>query len=489
MVKFLPSKQRRKIWLRSLSGFWQEYKHNKIGLVGLAFLLLFVFVAIFSPWIMPYDPTATGLAEDYAIPEWMTIFPGYRNLPRTMDIPLKWEVREKLPNSMTALETHENLTVRYEGTTLQVANFTASFWYPYTPPDRFKLIFYWGTTNVENAQWSIELFIINPTQNKYILWTSYDTPEVEFKATNKPIQRKHLRSGIEFLQDHVVERLALPTGVRLVRDLVFTEIGEYKFWLQIKVKPAFGGLGNATIHVREARFKVLGHVHGLLGATDEGEDVFSQLIFGSRISLAVGLSAAFLATSIGIIVGVISGYIGGIVDEATMRIVDILLALPVLPLLLGLIRIFQFQFKIWYLVLLIAIFGWLGLSRLIRSSVLSLKEMPYIECARAAGASNLYIMRKHIIPNILPVALAALVLGVPAAILTEAGISFIGIYEPLTPTWGRMLNWAFSSGAFSRLAWWWILPPGLAITLITLSFVFVGHAVDEVVNPRLRRRR
>jgi len=158
----------------------------------------------------------------------------------------------------------------------------------------------------------------------------------------------------------------------------------------------------------------------------------------------------------------------------------------VLPLLLALI--FLFGTSIWYMVLLIAVFGWLGLSRVVRSQVLYLREMSFVECAKASGASKFYIMFRHLIPNVFPITFASLVLSVPGAIITESVLSFLGFGDPRAATWGRMLNHAFGFGAFGRLAWWWILPPGLAITFICLSFVFIGHAVDEMVNPRLRRR-
>jgi len=225
----------------------------------------------------------------------------------------------------------------------------------------------------------------------------------------------------------------------------------------------------------------------LLGTDLLGRDTLSRLIYGARTALMVGFISVGVGGIIGIPLGIMAGYFGGIVDETLMRIVDILLCLPVLPLLLGLMVIYGTS--VWYLVILIAIFGWQGLSRIIRSRVLSLKEMPFVECARAAGGSKFYIMLKHMVPNVLPVALASMILSVPAAILTEAAISFIGLGDPSAPTWGRMLHYANSRGGFFALAWWWIIPPGLAITILTLCFVFIGHAVDEIVNPRLRRRR
>jgi peptide/nickel transport system permease protein len=170
-----------------------------------------------------------------------------------------------------------------------------------------------------------------------------------------------------------------------------------------------------------------------------------------------------------------------------MRIVDILLCLPLLPLLLALVALYGRN--VYYIVLFIAIFGWQGLARVIRSQTLSIRETAYIDTAKASGASGFYIMLRHIVPNIIPVAFASMILAVPSAILFEASLSFLGFGDPRVATWGMMLQHAFGFGGFSHLAWWWIIPPGLAIIGLCLSFVFIGYAFDEIVNPRLRRRR
>lgn len=197
--------------------------------------------------------------------------------------------------------------------------------------------------------------------------------------------------------------------------------------------------------------------------------------------------AAAIGTSIGVLVGIVAGYVGGAVDETLMRIVDILLCLPGLPLLLTLVKLFGKN--VFYVIIFIALFGWLGLARTIRSQILSIREAAFVECAVASGASRPYIMRKHLLPNIIPIALASLVLSVPGGILAEASLSFLGFGDPRVPTWGKMLNYAFGHGAFENFAWWWAIPPGIAITLVCLAFVFMGFAIDEIVNPRLRRRR
>jgi len=142
----------------------------------------------------------------------------------------------------------------------------------------------------------------------------------------------------------------------------------------------------------------------------------------------------------------------------------------------------------WNIIFVISITGWTGTARIVRAQVLSLKERAFIESSKAIGASDLRIIGVHLLPNVFPIILAQMVLGIGGAILSEASLSFLGLGDPLSISWGMILHWAFSSGALSSNYWWWIIPPGICITLVALGFTFVGYAFDQIVNPRIRRR-
>jgi len=226
-----------------------------------------------------------------------------------------------------------------------------------------------------------------------------------------------------------------------------------------------------------------------LGTNHYGEDLLSRVIWGSRVSLLVGFTAATLSVIIGTLIGMVGGYYGGIRDSILMRITDLFLSMPMLPLML--IFAALFGKGTLNIILVLSILGWTGTARMVRSETLSLKERPLTEAAKAVGATDTHILGRHILPNVLPLILASMVLSIVNAILGEAWVSFLGfgvsIEEP--PSWGIILYWADLRLAVINNYWWWIVPPGLLLMLLVLGFAFMSHALDQVLNPRLRRRR
>jgi len=241
------------------------------------------------------------------------------------------------------------------------------------------------------------------------------------------------------------------------------------------------------IYLDDIELQLYGGYYGLLGGGSYGEDLLSQLLWGSRIAILVGLLAAFISTFVGLIVGLVSGYFGGLVDEILMRVTDFFLVIPGLPLMIVLAAILGAS---WInIVLVIALLGWTGTARLVRSQVLAERQKAYVEAARAIGASDLYIIFRHILPNVTPLLFAQITLGVAGSILSEAALSFLNLTSPYDVSWGRMLMQASTSGAYSRGCWWYVFFPGFCIVLLALSFTLVGYAVDEILNPRLRIRK
>ncbi|HXF81964.1 MAG TPA: ABC transporter permease [bacterium] len=223
-----------------------------------------------------------------------------------------------------------------------------------------------------------------------------------------------------------------------------------------------------------------------LGTNDIGQDILSELIFGVRISLSIGFFAAAVAITIGTLVGLLAGYFGRWVDTVLMRLVDVVLVLPFLPLVILLAAYLGPSF--WNIILVIGLLVWARPARVIRSQVLLLRSLDYVDAARALGVSTGRILRRHVLPGVLSLSLAQFILAASNAILIEASLSFLGLGDPTAKSWGSMLYYAQVRSAFLSGAWpWWVLPPGMMITAAVLGFTFTGFALEGILYPRLRR--
>ncbi len=231
-----------------------------------------------------------------------------------------------------------------------------------------------------------------------------------------------------------------------------------------------------------------------LGTNDLGQDLLARIIWGGRISLAVGLCATLVAITAGVVIGALAGFFGGAVDSALMRVTDLFLALPTLPLLLLVVYLFRDTMRAAFgpilgvfliIVLVIGGLAWMPTARLVRAEFLSVKEKEFVEAARAMGARDGAIIVKHILPNVLSPVIVAASLGVGAAIIAESTLSFLGIgFEPDVPTWGRLLA---ESRDFLDIAWWMAAGPGAMIFLTVLSINFIGDGLRDALDPRKTR--
>jgi len=224
-----------------------------------------------------------------------------------------------------------------------------------------------------------------------------------------------------------------------------------------------------------------------LGTNDIGQDILSELIHGTRVSLTVGITAALVTIVIGTTVGLLAGYYRRL-GSLLMRTVDIILVLPFLPLLIMLAA--YLGRSLWNTVIIIGLLSWAGTARVIRSQVLTISRQNYVLAARAVGASDSHIIYRHIFRQVLLLATGQFVQATNNAILLEAALSFLGLGDPLQKSWGTVLYWAQVRGAFLTPAWtWWVLPPGLLIAASSLGFALVGFALEQKINPRLKQSR
>ena len=228
------------------------------------------------------------------------------------------------------------------------------------------------------------------------------------------------------------------------------------------------------------------HYYHLMGTDEFGRSILAEFIWSARISLVVGLMATIISSILGAAIGIGAGYFGGWTGEIFMRITDAFLVIPWLPLAMVLAAAWGHNYVI--VIVIIGVTSWPGTARVVRADALRVRELPFIERAKAIGSGNMHIMNKHVLPNVFPLIFANTILVVAEAITAETELSFLGLGDPLNFSWGTMLHNAWASGAATLPAWWYILPPGIAIVFVVLAFTFMGTAFDEILDPRLRSR-
>ncbi len=237
--------------------------------------------------------------------------------------------------------------------------------------------------------------------------------------------------------------------------------------------------------ILESKMILGGKAFGIMGTDELRRDLAIGLLWGMPLALLIGISVSIGSVVVGLIYGVYSGYKGKKTDEVMMRFNDVIYALPALPFLI--ILAVTISNSIFLMIGFLMIFSWVGIAKVSRSMSLQIKTRQYVEAAKIMGQKDSKIIFRHILPQLLPYAFASIAISVPAAITTEAGLSFLGLGDPSFPTWGQILHDANTYGAAAQGFWWWIVPPGILIAITGLAFVFIGNALDSIVNPKLKR--
>ncbi len=453
----------------SLSDTWKEFKKSKIGLAGLAILGILAGVSVFAMATIPVDTF-----KQWQNPSQWTSYPR-----AAMPVWTNFFASEKLPMHMI-LGNPAVLEQRSDGIKMITHTYTFDYQFDGFPNDfmfRFK-------TKYHAAPPLLQLSVARP-----------DGDSLELARISLPSspEEEYEHSGTIFSTDPIVKSSIsnyLP-DYRFAADqpqpqvMVFSSKDERAVLKGTYRVSVVFFLFDERDEVTESKMIVGGKVYGLLGTDELRRDLSVGLIWGAPLALFIGISVASLSVVIGMIYGVMAGYRGGNTDEAMMRLNDVIYALPALPVLI--LLAVAVGKSIFLIVGYLIIFGWVGIAKVSRSMALQIKNLQYIEAAELMGQSRTKIMMKHILPQMLPYTFASIAISVPGAIITEAGLSFLGLGDPSLPTWGQLLHDANVFGASARGMWWWIVPPGVLIAITGLAFVLMGTALDAIVNPKMRK--
>ena len=454
--------------------FWADFRKDKAGLVGIGILAVSLLVILFEPFVLTYKDANT---------HWRSIEYWEDNSMAAAPVWTNWFSSSK--SSTTSIlknaKISEENTINYG----RVKKYEFSYNYKYdTAP--LDLIVRAKCSGM--AFFNVE--VTRPDGEEVFLgqYQKADVENINARFSTHTDAKASIRS---FTQDRGAN---IQAGNAKPTDLLFAKLGRDMY----RTKEALKGEYKIAILIPESISQneknvfsnpyvvVQGAVSGVLGTDTQKRDIFSGIIAGLKWALFIGLVASVFSVLIGVIYGVTSAYFGGFVDSCMSFIFEIFISIPLMPVLIVLFA--TSKPSIWYIILAEVVFGWVGPVKTIRSMAMQIREETYVEAAKALGAGHIRLIFKHITPILLPYSFASMAINVPGAILLEANLSLLGLGDSTIVTWGQILHDAQKAGASLNGLWWWIIPPGLFISIMGMTFAFIGFAMDKILHPKLKTR-
>ena len=465
-------------------------------------LSIIIFYAILGTYSMLAGYRASvGLeweADMLAQPAWAASLLDPR-IPRTMEASLGgWHVSQNTKDgssvSMTRLEGGAiNITIHAPGSVTLVSEHLE---YPYKPARSMILSYDLRVFSEEPARYRIQMKLVNEELmgksrvveqggvREIIQAGVYTVLRVD--DTLPPSGSRTYASSIRLPYPYLnrIQDPPIPIFVNPVNELLLESGTRLGVLLNISYECLDSYCKGLVLSISPVNIKILGRAHGLMGTDSKGADIWRQFIEGARVANFFGLTAALLAVAIAITVGSAAGLRAGrLSDHALTLLTDTVFFIPAVPLIMIIVALLGRSILVIYGIIVLV--SWPGLARLVRSWAIAIKSEPYVEAAVALGASRMWILRRHIMPRLAPIAIYGLVSLVPGVLATEILVQFIGFGDPNIPSWGRMLNEAYNEGALINGAWWWLFAPIAGITSYMAGFVLVGIALEERLNPKL----
>lgn len=452
----------------------------KSAFYGLMVILILIGISIYTVFAIPYDE-ATKLwraGEQYwldnprnAMPSWVNIF-SPRKMPETMILDTKKPQpsvsKALIPVSdrLTRIRVEFSFNYGYDDFPSELNLFFSSKFNTSLP----QLTIHWVKPNGEDIV--LKSLLVSKGEDRYYI-SSDDKLARELKIM---ISRK-INKTIEYDIPVTISLFAVEDDSILNPDTAKVMKGNYKLWID-------GIVFERNVDL-DVKLVVYGKVYGWAGTDHLRRDLGIALLWGTPIALSFGIIASVSIAFIQMFIGAISAWFGGKIDTVLQRITEVFMVLPFLPILI-MISTF-YKFNIWILLMVVislSVFG--GSVKNYRAMFLQIKEFPYVEASRAYGASSLRILTHYLIPKVLPTIIPSIVLSVADFVFLEAALAILGLGDPLAPTWGKIINDAYSNGALYKGLYYWVLEPSLMLTITSLSFAMLGFALDKIFNPRLR---
>ncbi|HOK00008.1 MAG TPA: ABC transporter permease [Termitinemataceae bacterium] len=460
----------------ALNDFWKEFKKEKTGLIGLGIVIVSLLIIILEPLLLPWKDTNT---------KWRNIDYWQDNTPSAPPVWTNWFTPTKAtPTSRIDEYTHE-IDDEEAGFVSETYTFTYHYDTDSSPQD---IIFHM----TGNGTFPLVGEIVRPDGQTIPFAQIYEEglfdQDIRLSLNNdgkdaafELLKQYASEEMVEQLSSKSIKSTSVFFGSLSDRSLeAFTPLkGIYQFKITIYRM-------DEESSIKDPYVIVTGDVSGLLGTDSEKRDLFSGLLAGLKWALAIGIVTSAISVLIGVMYGIISAYFGGWVDTAMQFIYQVFNSIPVLPVLIVSSAIFKPN--IYTLIGVMVFFFWTGSVMTVRSMALQIKEETYIEAARALGAGHRRIIFKHMVPLLIPYSFASMALSVPSAIVYESSVSLLGLGDATIVTWGQILHDAIQAGAILKGIWWWVLPPGLLISIMGMSFAFLGFSMDKILHPKLKTR-
>lgn len=452
--------------------FWEEFRKERNGLIGLSILGLAVLAVAFESVLLPYpeagerwrDITYWQDNSKSAPPAWTNLFTSKKS-------------------AVTGTLSKPHITDR--GPSVRAYTFEYNYGYSKAPYDLIVRGVGTGTIPLtvtvrrpDGAAVEILRFVMHDlTAEPFRLSFSNEgrANALEYLRSFERPENAALISTMSYGVPEILFSAAQPDFVKGPKPLA----GAY----EIEV---VAGFTDSRASIQSLEIAVVGRVSGLLGTDSMKRDIFSGVVAGMKWALLIGLLTSVISVLVGVFYGITAAYFGGRVDSILMLVFDFFISLPVLPILI----VFSAVYKpsIWTIILALILFSWVGPVKTVRSMALQIKEETFIEAARALGSGHGRIIFRHMAPILIPYSFASMALAVPGAIVYESSVSLLGLGDATIVSWGQILHDALGSGAVLSGLWWWVVPPGLLIAVMGMTFAFLGFAMDKILHPKLKTR-